>query len=211
MAISALIRQKGDKYNTTVYMLAAHNPLFWIIDVTSTTTLVNLYIIIKFTINAINYEFRAINLDFDGNSGEFLFDGTNIVNSFLNNPDDIIPTTSAELASEMYKSGTVSVYYNDGIGGSDTYLDSSNLIFINAARDIGNEWGATMDDWYACESKTFYSQSNKDTYWYFYNYSGAGANQFLEYVKIDSIPVVSTLIDNSIVITDNSEILTNTE
>jgi hypothetical protein len=205
MAVTILVTQAGDK--DAEFILSVQNPVFWIFNVVSTSPLPDLTITYKFTIGTTTYEFNAINIDYDGSSGDFIFDGTNILNAILNSPDDIIPTNDFEIATEMFIEAEVEGLYNDNEGGGDIEFYNGSINIVNAARDVTEDAG--MNDWYNGDSKLFYSQTGKETYWYFYNQNTSDI--YLEYEKVSSTQVENYLTDNSELLIDNGEQLINTD
>ena len=205
MAITTTLMQAGDLLNSDI--LSAGNPLFWIVQVDASPSDNTIYIE---AIIETDYVFRFINKTFNGVTGLFLFDGSNIFSALLNEADDIIPSTqSVMLATEMFKELNVSFKIYSYSGATSTEFLDKDYYFVKSAKDIGTSKGATLVDWEQQQSKLFLSQADKFTYWYFWE--ATKGDRFLEYRKINSFPQQYTLMQGTSILMQGSGVIINSQ
>jgi hypothetical protein len=205
MAITTTLMQAGDLLNSDI--LSAGNPLFWIVQVDASPSDNTIYIE---AIIETDYVFRFINKTFNGVTGLFLFDGSNIFSALLNEADDIIPSTqSVMLATEMFKELNVSFKIYSYSGATSTEFLDKDYYFVKSAKDIGTSKGATLVDWEQQNSKLFLSQADKFTYWYFWE--ATKGDRFLEYRKINSLPQLYTLMQGTSILMQGSAVIINSQ
>lgn len=150
------------------------------------------------------YKFRLINKSFDGTSGEFYFDFTDILPAFFTDVSDINLESGVSL-NELwlgFTAFTLTLY--DSL---DNELDIIDLEFepLFSSKQIGNPNGTNELDWVAGQPFNFLAQKNKQSYIYYY---GAGTCSF---EKVGNVPKIYAMIDNNdaVMVDNNGDAIIN--
>jgi hypothetical protein len=142
------------------------------------------------------HTFRMVNKSFNGTSGEFYLDVSDILPYFFTDiSDDDLTTGSQEVVDTF-------VDYNNAVtqgiqilvySSADLLIDNTfkyPLKLLFSSKQIGDKNGSNEVDIASGLMPTFLAQKNKTSYIYFY---GSGT---IDFEKVDALPEEYVMVDN---------------
>jgi len=136
------------------------------------------------------YYFRMINKTFDGTSGEFYFDFTEILPYLFDDISDDVLSSGVQIVGDTFVNSNAFdiILYNSLGDDLDVISIEHKLIF--SSKQIGNPNGSNEVEIFAHQMPNFLAQKNKQSYIYHY-----GEGQ-ITFEKVSHIPEQIYMIDN---------------
>jgi hypothetical protein len=137
------------------------------------------------------YTFRFVNKSFNGTTGEFHFDFTDILPYFFTDISDDELTSGVQTVIDTFSDDfSYDVYLYDGVNPTQLDVFGGELAILFSSKQIGNPNGSNEVDIFNHQMPNFLAQKNKQSYIYHY---GAGV---ISFEKVSHIPTPVILIDN---------------